>query len=111
MVGSTTRDDLVQLSRTVPRDMVGVASVGGYLLAVIGMAALIFSGMAAVGGPPALVDWRIAAICLLSGAALAWWAGLVLGRRFVRQAAAAGYSPEQIREIEDEAERLNEEED
>ena len=106
-----TRDDLVQRSRTVPKDIVGVASVGGYLLAVVGLVCLIFSGVAAFGGPPALIDWRVAAICFVSGAALTWWAGLILGRRFHRQAAAAGYTPQQIREIEDEAERLNEEED
>jgi len=85
--------------------------VGGFLLAVIGLVCLIFSGMAAVGGPPALVDWWVAAICFVLGAALTWRAGLILGRRFVQRATAAGYSPEQIREIEDEAERLNEEED
>ena len=111
MVGPATRDDLVQLSRTVPKDIVGVASVGGYLLAVIGLAGLIVSGTPVVGGPPALVDWRIAATFVVLGAASTCWAGLILGRRFVRRAAAAGYTPEQIREIEDEAERLNEKED
>lgn len=85
--------------------------MGGFLLAIIGLVCLIFSGIAAVGGPPGLVDWRVAAICFLLGAVVTWRAGLILGRRFVQRATAAGYSPQQIREIEDEAERLNEEED
>ncbi|MDP2117249.1 MAG: hypothetical protein Q8J71_07635 [Brevundimonas sp.] len=111
MDASPTRDDLVQLSRTVPKDLVGAASLGGYLLAIIGLAGLIIGGLAAVGGTPTLVDWRVGAVSLVVGAALMWRAGLIIGRRFAQRAAAAGYTPEQIREIEDEAERLNEEED
>ena len=83
----------------------------GFLLAIVGLAGLVISGVAAIGGAPALIDWRIAAVCLVTGAALTCWAGGVIGRRFVRRAIAAGYTAEQIREIEDEAERLNEKED
>lgn len=110
MKASNNRAELIQLSRSVPRDVIGFASVGGFLLAIVGLAGLIGAVIVALGGGQPLIDWRIAAVCVVGGAVLTSGAGFVIGRRFVIRATAAGYTAEQIRELEDEAERLDEEE-
>ncbi|MFJ6023769.1 hypothetical protein ACIQC9_04115 [Brevundimonas sp. NPDC092305] len=108
-MSDVTRDQLVREARSVPRDVFGVASVAGLLLAVAGLVLLLASvpGFSGASRP----DWRLALLILVAGAALMGWAGAVVQRRFSTAAKAAGFSPAQIREIEDEAERLNEEED
>ena len=104
-----TRDGLVQEARTIPRNLVGHVSVAGYFLALIGLALLLAS--APLAGGDLRPDWRVALAMMIAGAIAVWWAGGVIQRRFVATASAAGFSTAQIREIEDEAERLNEEED
>ncbi len=104
-----TRDELVQQARVMPRDLIGLMSIAGYCLAIIGLV-LLFASAPMVGGE-FRPDWRVALALLATGAGLAWWAGGVIQRRFVAAGVAAGLSPAQICEIEDEAERLNEEED
>jgi uncharacterized membrane protein len=108
-VSAATRDQLVGRARTIPRDISGAASVVGFLLSILGLVLLIASlpGLSGTLRP----DWRLALVLLVAGAALMWWGGSVIQRRFSAAATAAGFSPVQIREIEDEAERLNEEED
>ncbi len=104
-----TRDDLFQQARVMPRDLFGLLSIAGYFVAIIGLALLFAS--APMAGGEFRPDWRVGLAMLATGAGLAWWAGAVIQRRFVAAGVAAGLSPAQIREIEDEAERLNEKED
>lgn len=103
------RDQFVERARAIPRDIFGAASIAGFLLSVFGLVLLIASvpGVSAALRP----DWRLALILMVGGVALMVWAGVVIQRRFLKDATTAGFSLVQVREIEDEAERLNEKED
>ncbi|RZJ17111.1 MAG: hypothetical protein EON91_10560 [Brevundimonas sp.] len=104
-----TRDQLVGRARAIPRDIFGAASIAGFLLSIFGLV-LLTNGVPGLSGP-FRSDWRLALILMVVGVALMMWAGGVIQRRFLKEANAAGFSPAQVREIEDEAERLNEKED
>ena len=106
---TATRDKLVQQARLLPRNLFGLLSIAGFCLAIIGLVLLFAS--APMAGGDFRPDWRVALAMLATGVGLTWWAGGVIQRRFLAAGVAAGFSPAQIREIEDEAERLNEEED
>jgi uncharacterized membrane protein len=108
-VSDATRDQLIERARAIPRDIFGAASVAGFLLSIAGLVLLIagVSGLSEYFRP----DWRVALVLMVAGVVLMICAGGVIQRRFLAAATNAGFSPAQIREIEDEAERLNEKED
>ena len=106
-----TRDELVQRARYVPKTVFAAVMAVGYLLFIGGVAALIHR--ATVGFDPQawVVDWRLAVAAMVGGGVLLAVATWRERREFRDAARAAGYSPAQIRDIEQEAARLNAEED
>lgn len=103
-----TRDDFVQAARFAPKNVFGVVMAVGYLLFILGGAGLIIAVSSSVFGGP--VVWWLATASLGLGVVFQAGASVIVRRRFVRAAKAAGFSTADIREIEDEAERLNAEE-
>ena len=96
-----SRDEFVQRVRYVPRSPLGVLSVLGWVLSIVGVVLLIagdFGRWNALGVTAA----GVMVMCI---------AGYAIQRKFVADAKAAGFDGADIRAIENEAERLNEEED
>lgn len=111
MTTPRTRDDFVQAARRVPKNVYGLIMGIGYLLFILGVAALIHGLTVSSDTSSLHLDWRIAAGGMVFGGLLIAASTAIVERDFRKAARDAGYSPTQIREIEDEAERLNAEED
>ncbi len=96
-----SRAQLVQRARFVPKSPLGVLSVLGWALTIVGVALLIAGDFG---------RWN--AVCVTAvGVIVMCAAGYAIQRQFVSDAKANGFGEADIRAIEDEAERLNEEED
>ena len=104
-----TREDFVQAARFVPKNGHGVVTAAGYLLFFLGVGSLIiaFGGMKPWG---LVIDWRLAAASMVLGGTCMAAASALVHRGFRQAAKAAGFSAEDVREIEAEAELLNGEE-
>ena len=111
MTSSTTRDQFVERARYTPKNIFGVMTALGYLFFIAGVADLIIALSPLLPPGGLIIHWQFAVASTLFGGALMAGSSWLIQRRFREDAYAAGYSPEQINEIEDEAERLNEEED
>ena len=95
-----SRDQLVQRVRYVPRSPLGALSMLGWALTIIGVVLLITGDFGRWNGI-GVTAFGIVVMCI---------AGLAIQRKFVADAKANGFGDADIRAIEDEAERLNEEE-
>lgn len=102
-----SREDFIEAARYVPKNLFGVVTAVGYLLFFLGVGALIH-GLTVQMDPTAFrIDWRIALAGMVGGGALMATASVLMQRGFRQAARTAGFSAEQIREIEAEAQRRN----
>lgn len=106
-MASLSKDQLIEQARSGPKDIFGAASLAGYVAAIVGIALFIFSVPSLMGADAFWPDWRLALGVIGGGVALVWWSGGVIQRRFEQAAKNSGFSDAQIREIEVEAERIN----
>jgi hypothetical protein len=104
-----TREELVERARYLPKTL-GRVMVAGWLVAVSALACLIGSLANMSKANALIIDWRISSVVLIAGVSVATWAGGIVQRQLEAAAEASGYSREDLLAIEDEAERLNEEE-
>jgi hypothetical protein len=95
-----TRTALVQRARQLPKNIYGAASVLGLGLTLGGLVVLIKADF----------GWPIPLATMVAGFVLMGCAGAMIEKKFLADARAAGFDDAQIAAIEDEAERINEEE-
>lgn len=100
-MSTLAREELVRRVQFMPKTPMGFLSPIGFALTIAGVV-LVIAGDIGRGN---------AAGVTLVGVVLMSIAGYAIQRAFVSEARAAGFDDKQIRQIEDEAERLNEEED
>lgn len=97
----TSREQFVQRARFVPMTPLGITSLIGGLAAVVGIVLLVSGDIG---------RWKAVGV-LLAGAALMVGASILAQNNLRAEIKRAGFDAQAIREIEDEAERLNEKED
>ncbi|WP_298161438.1 hypothetical protein [Brevundimonas sp.] len=90
----------MQQARFMPRSVAGLASIVGYLVVIAAFVVLINQDF----------GWLWPSVALAAGVSLTWIASAAVQRKFEREASAAGFNTAEVRAIEDEAERLNDEE-
>ena len=98
---AVTREALVHRARFVPKSPLGVLSLIGWAATIIGVVLVVNGDIG---------RWNAAGVTAI-GVALMVGAGIAIQRNLEADAKAAGFDQADIRAIEDEAERLNEEED
>ena len=111
MTPPMTRDQFVERARYVPKNLLGLVSAVGYVLLIGGVAGLIIAAGGFLGPSGFAPNWSLSIAGMLAGVVVLAGSSWRIQRRFHADARAAGYSDTQVREIEDEAERLNAEED
>jgi peptidoglycan/LPS O-acetylase OafA/YrhL len=90
----------VHQARFVPKNFAGAVSVVGYFVAISAFVVLIKNDF----------GWFWPLFALVGGVAATWAASVVNQKNFEAKAKSAGFDTAEIRAIEDEAERLNDEE-
>ena len=108
---TNARSAFVERARTLPRNMTGALAIGGWLMMLGGLACLIGGAADLAAGRSPLIDLRLSGAALVLGLVLTAWASNRVHKQFLAAAAAAGFTADEIHEIENEADRLDEEED
>ena len=108
---TNARSAFVERARTVPRNMTGALAVGGMLMMLVGLGCLIGGAADLAAERSPLIDARLSGAALVLGLVLTAWASKRVHEQFLAAAAAAGFIADEIRQIENEADRLDEEED
>ena len=104
-----TREDFIEAARYVPKNRHAVVMGVGYLLFFGGTFALIHG--LTVSADSFHIGWRIAAPVMVAGGVVMAISTALLQRGFRKAVREAGFSPDQISEIEAEAARRNAEEE
>ncbi len=104
-----TRSVFVERARTMPRNITGFLAVGGMLMMLAGLGFLIGGAADLAAGRSPLIDLRLSGAAVVLGLVLTAWTSKRAHKQFLSAAAAAGFSADEIREIENEADRLDEE--
>jgi hypothetical protein len=107
---SLSREQLIDRARYLPKNWLGRVTVAGWFVALIALACLIGSAANQFAGRAFVMDWRLLTVVMTAGVGSALWAGWRIQRDLEADAKASGLSKHDLLAIEDEAERLNEEE-